>query len=190
MVVFDATILLALLHPDGYSPRNPDTNEPVDAFRDRIDYLIDCLEKSREKIIIPTPVLSEVLVRAESAGPQYLEKISSASVFRLAPFDERGAVEVAAMTREALRRGDKRNGSVGSWAKVKYDRQIVAIAKVEGVKTIYSDDKGVFNLGKKNGLTVIRIADLPIPPVDPQSELDFEPEADGDDHGEDTPGNE
>ena len=177
MVVFDATIILALLHSDGPPPRHPETNEPVDRFRERIDHLIEGLEKDRSKIIIPTPTLSEVLVRANAAAGEYLDKINATSAFRPAPFDERAAVEVAAMTREALARGDdKRDGQDGTWAKIKYDRQIVAIAKVEGAKTIYSDDKGVFSLAKKNCLAVIRVADLPLPPEKPQQELDFDRE--------------
>jgi hypothetical protein len=31
----------------------------------------------------------------------------------------------------------------GTWAKIKYDRQIVAIAKVHGVEAIYSDDGNI-----------------------------------------------
>ena len=67
MVVFDATILLALLQSDCPPPRHPETNEPIDSFRERIDYLIKRLDKDKEKIIIPTPALSEILVRADSA---------------------------------------------------------------------------------------------------------------------------
>lgn len=174
MVVFDATILLALLHPDAPAPRHPETNEPVDRFRDRIDYLVSQLEKSRDKIIIPTPALSEILVRADSAAPKYLDKINSSSVFRPAPFDELAAVEVAAMTREALDvTGNRRGNQDGTWAKIKYDRQIVAIAKVNASSIIYSDDKEIYKIGKKMGLTIIRIADLPLPPVNPQGALNL-----------------
>lgn len=173
MVVFDATILLALLHPDGYSPRHPITNELVDSFRERIGYLVSRLEKDLEKIIIPTPALSEILVRASAAGPQYLDHINTASVFRVASFDKRAAIEVAAMTREAIAGGDKRGGIDATWAKIKFDRQIIAIAKVEGASIVYSDDEDIYKVGRQNGLTVIRTADLPLPPVDRQGELDL-----------------
>ena len=176
MVVFDATILLALLHPSAAVPRHPETDEPVDRFVERIEYLIDKLEKSKAKIIVPTPALSEILIRAESAAPEYLRRINSASVFRPAPFDELCAVEVAEITKEALNSGDKRSGHGGTWAKVKYDRQIVAIAKVNNASVLYSDDREIFKLGAKIGLTVIRIADLPLPPEDAQSSFEFEQE--------------
>ena len=174
MVVFDASILLALLQPDIYSPRHPDTKEPVDQFRQRIDYLVTQLEADFQKIVIPTPALSEILVRAGQAGPEYLDRFNSASVFRIVPFDQRAAVEVAAIIASAITAGDKRGGSDSSWAKVKVDYQIVAIAKVENISTIYSDDRDIYNFGQRNGLTVIRTAELPLPPVDPQGALELD----------------
>ena len=85
------------------------------------------------------------------------------------------------MTRNALiTETGKRDGNDGTWAKIKYDRRIVAIAKVEGAHTIYSDDMGVHRLARRVGITVIRIADLPLPPEDPQQELNFENSVDND----------
>jgi predicted nucleic acid-binding protein len=153
---------------------DPATNEPVIGFRERIDYLVQQLERRRTKIVIPTPALSEILVRSGQAGPEYLSRINSSAVFRVVAFDVRAAVEVAAMTRDAISDGDKRSGGAGTWAKIKYDRQIVAIAKVEGVATIHSDDKNVYNFGTAAGLTVLRIADLPLPPEDAQRAFDFD----------------
>ena len=174
MVVFDATILIALLHPDVAVPRHPETNEPIPAFRERIEHLVNSLEKTEEKIIVPTPALSEILVRAGAAAPEYLRRINLASVFRPASFDELCAVEVAEITKEALDSGDKRSGHDGTWAKIKYDRQIVAIAKVNNASILYSDDREIYKLGPKVGLTVIRIADLPLPPKEAQSSFTFE----------------
>ena len=174
MVVFDSTILLPMLWPGVPVPTHPVTDNPIDGFRERIDYLVSHLEKSRTKIIIPTPALSEILVRAGRAGPEYLARITSESVFRTASFDERAAVEVAAMTKAAKDSGDKRGGAVGPWSKIKYDRQIVAIAKVEGASVIYSDDPGVRKFAEDAGLTVIGTWELPLPPVDPQGALALE----------------
>lgn len=108
----------------------------------RHDFLLRTLDKAREKVIIPTPALSEVLIGAGDAAPKYLELISSSSRFKIAPFGERAAVEAAAAHREAIRAGDKKEGSP-SWQKVKFDRQIVAIAKVEGATRIYSNDDDI-----------------------------------------------
>jgi hypothetical protein len=136
MVVFDATTLLLLLSPAVPAPVDPATGMPVEHAKERLDHLVKELEQSRTRIIVPTPALSEILVKAGAAGPAYLERLNSSAAFRIAPFDQRAAVEVAAMTRDALATGNKRGGVQGTWAKIKYDRQIVAIAKVEGVRIL------------------------------------------------------
>jgi hypothetical protein len=56
MVVIDATMLLLLLRPESAASPNPD-GAPVDRIKDRIDYLVARLEKSKDKLIIPTPAL-------------------------------------------------------------------------------------------------------------------------------------
>ena len=180
MVVFDATTLLLLLSPTVPPPVDPTTHMPVEHARERIDHLVKELEQSRIKIIIPTPALSEILVRAGTAGLAYLDRLNTSAAFRIVSFDQRAAVEVAAMTRDAMATGNKRGGAQGTWAKVKFDRQIVAIAKVEGANIIYSDDEDVRRLAIQSGITAIRIAELPLPPEMAQGRIDFEvPE----DHG-------
>lgn len=64
MIVFDASILLFLLAPEARPPNDPKTGQPVTRCKERIEHLIATLERDRTKVIVPTPVLSEVLVRA------------------------------------------------------------------------------------------------------------------------------
>lgn len=54
---------------------------------------------------------------------------------------------------------------------MKYDRQIVAIAKVHGATTIYSDDGDISALAKRAKINVISLADLPLPPQKAQLDL-------------------
>ena len=76
------------------------------------------------------------------------------------------------MTRAAIASGGKKGeSSKASWAKVKYDRQIVAIAKVAQATAIYSDDDDVKSIGKSVGIPVISFAELPLPPEAAQKEL-------------------
>jgi hypothetical protein len=58
-------------------------------------------------------------------------------------------------------------------AKIKFDRQIVAIAAAEGASAIYSDDSDVINYAKEAGIQGYRLADLDLPPEDPQTALSF-----------------
>ena len=52
-------------------------------------------------------------------------------------------------------------------ARVKVDRQIVAIAKVHRVDCLYSGEKDVRNLGAAMGVTVEGLENLPVPPQPP-----------------------
>jgi hypothetical protein len=56
-----------------------------------------------------------------------------------------------------------------------FDRQIVAIAKVARATAIYSDDADVRSMAAAQDIAVIGLAELPLPPVDPQMAMQFEP---------------
>jgi predicted nucleic acid-binding protein len=143
MVVIDANMLMLLVRPDIVPAAAPGALI-IDHPKERIEFLVRELEKAKAKIVIPTPALSESLVRADAAAAQQIiEQINKFSVFRIEPFDTRAAIEVALMTRNAIDSGGKKLGSAATWAKLKYDRQIVAIAKVCGATTIYSDDRDI-----------------------------------------------
>ena len=98
--------------------------------------------------MIPTPALSEVLVHANETGPAYLETLNTTRCFRIEPFDQRAAVELATMTREALREGDLRASTQSTRAKLKFDRQIIASARTQNQNTIYSDDEDIATLAE------------------------------------------
>lgn len=163
MAVLDATALLYFFEPEARPPIDPATGQPVTNATGRIKLLVDTLEERREAIVIPTPALSEVLVHANEAAPQYLEILNKTSRFRTASFDERAAIELAEMTRSALSAGDLRAGTNATRAKLKFDRQILAIAKIEGEDTIYSDDRDISTLGEPIGFTIVPIHKLPSP---------------------------
>lgn len=171
-VAFDATMLLLLLRPGVRAPADPSTGRPVEHAEERIARLVGDLEKARVRIVVPTPALSELLVHAGNAGPELVEQLTRSSAFRLAPFDTLAAVEVAEMTRTALAAGDKRGGATGTWAKVNYDRQLVAIAKVVRADTIYTDDEELRKFAESQGLKVIRLAELPLPQRTARAELE------------------
>jgi hypothetical protein len=176
MVVFDATMLLLLLRPNSGRPLDSD-GTPIAQVAERIAHLVQRLERARNRIVIPTPALSEVLVRAGSAAPQIVETLGRSALFKIMPFDSLAAIEAALMTRAAIDAGDKRSGLEATWAKVKFDRQIVAIAKVARATEIYSDDTDVRTLAAAEDITVIGLAQLPTPPEKAQIEMQLEPSA-------------
>lgn len=163
MVLLDATTLLLFLSPTAAVPIDPLTNLPIEHAYKRVEHLVKTLEAKRTRILIPTPAMSEVLVRAGNAGKAYVQRIERSSIFRFVSFDMRAAIEVALMTKDALDSGNKRGEADGTWAKIKYDRQIVAIAKVNGVEAIYSDDSNVISFAARHDIPVIRLCECPIP---------------------------
>ena len=160
MVVFDNSIFCLLLHPNA-RPR-----PGVDRAKERVDHLFDVLVANGETAIIPAPVLSEFLVFAGSDAPEYLLRIRERSALRIEPFDERAAIELADIEITARKRGNKRGSAVGSdWQKVKFDRQIVAIAKVHQASVIYSDDPYIAAHAADCSIPVLALPDLPLPPA-------------------------
>lgn len=171
MVVFDAATFLLTVDPSTPAPLDSVTGKTVSQPKERVDYLIKTLEENRTKIIVPTPVISEILVRAGKAGPLYLSIIEKSSAFKIESYDIRAAVEVAYMAQGSKNTGKKKGPSAQTYAKLKYDRQIIAIAKTNNATTIYSDDKNLKSLAETHGLKVIRLAELPLPPDDPQTTM-------------------
>ena len=174
MVVFDATLLLLLLRPNAGRPVDSSGN-PIPAIQERLNHLVQRLEARKTRIIIPTPALSEVLVHAGAAGPDILATLTRSTVFKVEPFDTKAAVEAALMTKAAIDSGNKRSGLAATWAKVKFDRQIVAIAKVFAVSAIYSDDPDVRALAAAENIPVISLAELPLPSPKSQMEIQLAP---------------
>lgn len=159
----DATALTLLVNPGAEPPTDPNTGKPTQQARERIELFVSEVDSARGTIIVPTPALAEVLVRAGDAGPQVLDRMNRSARFKIAEFDVRAAVEVAAMTRQAIRDGDKKGGEGTPWQKVKYDRQIIAIARVNNASAIYSDDRNIATFGTQAGLKVVRTWELPLP---------------------------
>jgi hypothetical protein len=174
MVVIDATMLLLMLRPETPVPADPN-GVPIDRPKERVEHLIQQLDKAKTKVIIPTPALSEALVRAGVEGSQQIiDHLQKYSVFRIEPFDTRAAIEVAAMARTALDGGNKKGAATAAtYAKVKYDRQIAAIARVCGASTIYSDDGDLKILAEGAKITVVTLSELPLPPEKAQHEMEL-----------------
>jgi hypothetical protein len=172
-VAFDATFLLPLFSSEVHGPIDPATNKPLDFMRERLDHLVDVLEKNSTKIIIPTPALSELLVRAGNAGLGYLDRLRQTRPFKIEPFDERAALEVALAIRKNIDQMGKKRGAqaTATWAKVKFDQQIVAIAKVNSATILYSDDENLRGFAAQAHLTVVRLRELELPPKEAQMAL-------------------
>jgi predicted nucleic acid-binding protein len=144
---------------------------PVEGARERVLGLMQDLERERERVVIPTPALAELLVTEGADVQDILNTLHGSQHIRVEAFDERAAVEFAMRLQDARRAGDQREGLKITKSEMKFDRQIVAIALVSGAKTLYSDDIGVARFAAGCGLPVKTLADLPLPAT--QQTLEF-----------------
>lgn len=161
-VAIDTSVLLYILNENTQAPIDPKTGAPVTRCRDRVNLLIEELAKRDEKLIVPTPALAEVLVRAEAAGPTYLQIIDRHKSLRLADFNALAAVETAVMM-AAIYSSPRRPAGADARSKMKFDTMIAAIARVSGASVVYSDDPDLRSLGRDFGFEVVGVAALPVP---------------------------
>jgi predicted nucleic acid-binding protein len=144
--------------------------------RSRLEHLFDQLSAAGGKIIIPTPVLAEFLVKTNDATSGWLAGIERKRAFEVVNFDRKAAFECSLFDKAALGAGDKKAGRVAdAWQRIKIDRQIVAIAKVRGATRVVSDDGGLCATARGAGLTALAVADLELPPSALQTNLEFTP---------------
>ena len=162
MVAFDNTILSLLIFPDADLRQGSD-GQKVDHARERVVGLVRRLEDAREQVLVPSPALCELLVTEGADAQDVLTTLRGSAYIHIASFDERAAVELAMRLRDARRGGDQREGLQITKSAMKFDRQIVAIALVNGATILYSDDDGVAKFAAGCELSVKRVADLPVP---------------------------
>jgi hypothetical protein len=168
--ICDSSYLIAFLHPNPNPPMDR-LRKPVTQFRERISALIEELSATNDIIGIPTPALAETLVRSGPNRAQYMKILGDSWKFQLIPFDSRAAIEAAELVAAVKTSKEKWD----TWAKVKFDIQIVAMAKAEGVSVIYSDDQDLDNYAKRFNIRVIRICDLPLPPSQEDKPIEVGP---------------
>jgi hypothetical protein len=171
MITIDANILIYLIDPAASASTDPATAQPVSRCRDRIECLILDLTKRGTKLLLPTPAVTEVLVKTGTSASRYLEEMRKMSVFRIADFDQRAALKCATIM------GQHWDGKLRALSKevgkhrIKFDLQIVAVSKVHRSAEILSDDPGVKKLADLLNVPCRGIADLPLPPDPDQTDM-------------------
>jgi hypothetical protein len=163
-VAFDSTILSLLLFPDAEVQQG---GKAVEFAHERVAGLVRELEAGREQVLVPAPALSEVLVTEGVDVQDVLTTLLGSTFIRIGDFDERAAVELDMRLRAAIKSGDPRQGMRITKNAMKFDRQIVAIALVNGARVLYSDDNGVQRFASSCGLATKRVTDLPVPASQP-----------------------
>jgi len=163
MIAVDSTALSLLFVPNASG--NTKDGKRIKHAKDRMEYLVERISKEDGVIIIPTPSLSEIIVRLQPTQiDELLKRLKTSPWFRVEPFDSVAAVELGVRTAKAIADGDKREGLTADYAKVKFDRQIVSIAIVARATQVVSDDGDVAAICERWGVPVSSVSDLPLPP--------------------------
>lgn len=159
IVAFDNTILTLVFNPDAKPCIDPNTRQPVDYIKQRVNSLIDHHSSAGDTILLPTPALSETYSCVDDPS-KLAQAISEYHCFRPAPFDNKAALELAKVIQSAIKSGDKRSGSSEPYQKIKFDRQIVAISKAHNAETLYTDDVTQTLFAESLGITVVHSWEL------------------------------
>lgn len=163
MIVLDTTALSLLFVPNATS--NTKEGKPIKHAKERMEFLVERLSQEDGQIIIPTPCLAEICVKLDPLRiDELLKRLKSSPWFRVESFDAAAAVELGLRTAKAIAEGDKREGLQADHTKVKFDRQIVAIAMVNGAEQIISDDGDIVAICQRWKMPVSSVGDLPLPP--------------------------
>ncbi|WP_309605995.1 PIN domain-containing protein [Phenylobacterium sp.] len=177
IVGVDTSFLLYFFAPASAVGVPLDSNDqPVTMAKERVAGLIDELEKIGATIIVSTPAMSELMIRSGvQAAQAWLAIMNKSKVFRVVPFDVKSAIEVAMMAGHAVTGEGGKDPNAGTYAKLKYDRMIVAVAHTEGASVFYSDDSRQRNIAQRLGMTVKGLADCIVPTAAALQELPFQP---------------
>ncbi|WP_400227630.1 PIN domain-containing protein [Methanobrevibacter smithii] len=122
--------------------------------QEKYDLFENLIKQKKIIIAIPTPVITELL-----SGP--VKKVSNEVLgknIKVLPFDYRASIECA----DIFGYKNKQKEPEGSKAKIKFDCQIIAIAKANNITTIYTDDEQLTKRAKKLGIEVISSEELPL----------------------------
>jgi hypothetical protein len=118
---------------------------------DAIWKLIQTLSAEDAKVIVPTPSLAQVLTNSPARAPEWMQTLNTHSCFQVRPFDDKASFELAQVLGE---------NAAGLRDILRFDRQIVAIAKVYGAAILYADDEQVIQFADQCRIPAKRLKDL------------------------------
>lgn len=128
----------------------------------RTAVFLDYLDKSKTRIILPAPIITEVLapVDLEADRRAFMDIIYKR--FRIAPVDDVAAQIGAEIWNKNKNKWKEfyEQGGDGLKNRFKYDLLILSVAMAQNVKCLYTEDKGLANLSNANGLKAHGIPDI------------------------------
>ncbi|WP_447928061.1 hypothetical protein [Vreelandella sp. EE27] len=160
-LVVDANILMQILKAGGRNDLMcPRTDEVIENPEGRAEALLDLMNTKADRILIPTPALSEILVRVEDheLHREYLSVINSMACFDLINFDAISAINCAQLVNNSELKQLK--GVDDPKKKVSFDRQIIAMTQAYGGDELWTHDKKMLAKAEAVGIVVKSLADV------------------------------
>ena len=128
---------------------------PFDVRATAIRSLITNIDDTKQRIVIPTPVMAEVLSAQDRSVKDSYLTLHRDSFFTIAPLDEPAAAEAANITRRIRPLGTiTQNRANNGRQEVKVDILIIAIALVNGARVIYSTDPHFKTIAERANLNI------------------------------------
>lgn len=164
-VVFDSAFLVAAVETEVLPPGAPNGIK----FR----HLLRELERQKTRILIPTPVLAEVLVKRTSERARLIQMVQRSSRLIIGEF---GAAAAAVSAELMSRKWPKPKERDEQWSRhrLKFDLQILAIAQVNNAATVYTNDTDLAKHCRSEGLAAVSFGELPMP-AESQTEMQLAP---------------
>ncbi|WP_422102003.1 hypothetical protein [Vreelandella sp.] len=160
-LVVDANVLMQILKVGGRNDLTcPRTGKIVDNPEGRAETLLDLMATKADRILIPTPALSEILVRVEDHDlhREYLTLINSMACFDLISFDAISAINCAQLVNNSELKQLK--GVEDDKKKISFDRQIIAMTQAHGGDELWTHDKKMLMKAEAVGIAVKSLADV------------------------------
>jgi predicted nucleic acid-binding protein len=162
--LFDAGFIYILFDDRARVPRDAKGKLVVDRAQDRVDFLVQTISERKDKIILPSPALTEFMLLSVDRYRDYLAIIRRKAVFEIAGYDEPEAIELVEHWQQFGDGNKLKRGAAETYAKLKYDRQIAAIAKTRRVECIYSTDSDLEKYADQLNIKFCNLIHLPLPP--------------------------
>ncbi|YCH28992.1 PIN domain-containing protein [Erwinia sp. D4-22] len=187
-IIVDTNILISLMKKNSPSANllGEDGFTIVDNLELRAKALLEHIERNGGTIVIPTPVLAEYLLGIDGEKNKHAQvaQIYSMNCFEIIPFEELAAIECSLLpSLQEFKQFAKQIDSNQTANKIRFDRQIIAIAKANGITEVWSCDGEVIKKGREVGIEVRSIEEMrPMPLSDqfPLNLLDDTPATDKD----------
>lgn len=125
---------------------------------DKTMAFLDWLDSNGKKIILPAPIITEILWPVDDAGDRdkFMDLVYKR--FRIAPYDDLAARKGGEILNANKNYKDfYQDGGEGLKNRFKYDILILSIAITQKVECLYTEDKALLKLASSTGLKASQI---------------------------------